>query len=511
MANRYAIRDKRQAISKIMGEVKGFLKYKRQEPAHRPIEQRIHDFRELELPLTPDEIRRQAARCMNCGLPFCHGLGCPLRNCIPDINELVYKDRWQYACTALHSTNNFPEITSRLCPAPCEAACTLSINDEPVLIRHIEQAIVERGFQQGWIEPEPPERRSGKRVAIIGSGPAGLAAAQQLVRAGHDVTVFEKDQRPGGMLRYGIPDFKLGKWIIDRRLDQLIAEGVQFQTSVNVGEDISPAYLCKMFDCVLLAMGARHPRPLKVPGADLQNVIYAMDYLTAQNRHGQTPTKTRTNTDVSESQCSSVSESQFSAEGRVVVVIGGGDTGSDCVGTARRQGAEKIFQLEILPKPPQTRPPDTPWPMWPRIMRTSSSHEEGCERLWGVMTKHLRGDGRVQELYGCQVEWIKNADGWKLKELPDTDFVISCDLVILAMGFAHVEHEGLVENLGLQLDEKGNVAVDNFQAVPRTEGTRVFAAGDTITGASLVVHAINTGRQAAAAIDQWLRKGPNNN
>jgi len=468
-----------------MGEVKGFLRYKRQEVKHRPVEQRIYDFAELDLPLTPDEIQQQAARCMDCGIPFCHGFGCPLRNCIPDINELVYKDRWQRACKALHSTNNFPEITGRVCPAPCEAACTLSINDEPVLIRHIEQAIVERGFSLGEIKPEPPGKKTGKRVAIIGSGPAGLAAAQQLARAGHDVIVFEKDERPGGMLRYGIPDFKLEKWVIDRRLDQLIAEGVKFQTSVNVGEDISAAYLRQMFDCVLLAMGARRPRALNVPGADLQNVVYAMDYLVAQNKQIANRKST--------------SDSPLATD-KTVVVIGGGDTGSDCVGTARRQGAKEIFQLEILPKPPEKRPPDTPWPMWPRIMRTSSSHEEGCERRWSVLTKQLVGNGRVEQLYGCEVEWIKNSDGWKLTELQGTDFVLKADLVLLATGFLHVEHKGLIKRLGLQLDEKGNVVVDNFQ----TSQPGIFAAGDAICGASLVVRAINTGRLAAAAIDRGL-------
>ena len=496
-----------------MGEIKGFLKYKRQEPTHRPVEERIYDFAELDLPLTPDEIRQQAARCMDCGIPFCHGVGCPLRNCIPDINELVYKDRWQHACKALHSTNNFPEITGRVCPAPCEAACTLSINDEPVLIKHIEQAIVERGFEQGWIKPLPAKegprsagtQRTGKKVAVVGSGPAGLAAAQQLARAGHDVIVFEKDERPGGMLRYGIPDFKLGKWVIDRRLDQLIAEGVQFQTSVNVGEDISAAYLRKMFDCVLLAMGARRPRALNVPGADLQNVVYAMDYLTAQN-------KALDESRVISNEGRGRPSGDWTAKDKIVVMIGGGDTGSDCVGTARRQGAKEIFQLEILPKPPETRPPDTPWPMWPRIMRTSFSHEEGCERRWSVLTKRLEGNGRVEQLHGCEVEWIKPVwqsqaklgDGWKLKEIPGTDFAISCDLVILATGFLHVEHEGLIKRLGLQLDEKGNVVVDNFQ----TSQPGIFATGDTISGASLVVHAINSGRQAAAAIDQWLSSRP---
>jgi NAD(P)H-dependent glutamate synthase small subunit len=472
-----------------MGEPKAFLKYERQDIAHRPIAERIHDFTELDLPLTPDEIYRQAARCMDCGIPFCHGVGCPLENSIPDINELVYKNRWQQACEMLHSTNNFPEITGRVCPAPCEAACTLSVNDEPVLIRHIEFQIVERGFEQGWIKPMPASTKTGKRVAIVGSGPAGLAAAQQLARAGHDVVVFEKNEQPGGLMRYGIPDFKLEKRIIDRRLKQLTAEGVEFQTGVNIGEDISARYLQKMFDSVCLTMGTGKPRDLNIPGRGYENILFAMDYLTTQNR-------LNTGKPVEQSRV-------ISARGKVVVVIGGGDTGSDCVGTARRQGAKKIYQLEILPEPPQRRPPDTPWPMWPRIMRTSSSHEEGCERKWSVYTKKFSGGAgiRAEKLHGCQVEWIKKSEDWKMKEIAGTDFTLEVDLVLLALGFLHVVHEGLIKDLGLQLDEQGNVAVDNYQ----TSQPCVFAAGDAVSGASLVVHAINSGRQAATAIDQWLK------
>lgn len=471
-----------------MGEIKGFLKYRRQDVGYRSVGERVLDFKEVELPLTPDEIHQQTARCMDCGIPFCHGAGCPLKNCIPDINELVYKGRWREACEYLHSTNNFPEITGRVCPAPCEAACTLSINDEPVLIRHIEFQIALWGFQQGWIRPKPPARKTGKRVAVAGSGPAGLAAAQQLARAGHSVVVFEKDQKIGGMLRYGIPDFKLEKWVVDRRIEQLAAEGVEFEEGVNVGEDISIRYLRKMFDCVCLAMGARQPRDIAVQGRGYENIVFAMEYLTAQNRR-----------------CAGEEvngNGVVTAKDKVVVVIGGGDTGSDCVGTARRQGAKKIYQLEILPRPPQTRPPDTPWPGWPRIMRTSSSHEEGCERLWGVMTKNFSGyERRVGEVHCCRVEWSKEAGGWKIKEPPGSDFVLKADLVLLAMGFLHVEHEGLIRNLDLKLDEKGNVPADSYQ----TSEPWVFAAGDTINGASLVVSAINSGREAAAAIDCWLR------
>lgn len=473
-----------------MGEVKGFLKYGRREVGHRPVAERILDFRESDLPLTPDDIRQQAARCMDCGIPFCHGAGCPLKNSIPDMNELVYRNRWKQACDYLHSTNNFPEITGRVCPAPCETACTLSINDQPVLIRHIEFQIVERGFEEGWIKPLPALRRTGRRVAVIGSGPSGLAAAQQLARAGHDVVVFERNERVGGLLRYGIPDFKLEKRIIDRRLEQLRAEGVEFQTGVEVGKDISVRYLRKMFDAVCLAMGAGQPRDLDVPGRDSANILFAMDYLSSQNRR-----------------CSGESVDQpgaITAKGKAVVVIGGGDTGSDCVGTARRQGAEKIYQLEILPKPPSTRPPDTPWPTWPRIMRTSSSHEEGCDRRWAVMTRQFVGDQTgLRRLDCCLVEWIKNSDGWKIKELPGTDFTIEADLAILAMGFVHVVHEGLVKDLSLKLDQRGNIEVTDFQ----TSEPWVFAAGDSASGASLVVSAINSGRQAAAAMNRWLGSG----
>ena len=399
---------------------------------------------------------------MDCGIPFCHGAGCPLKNNIPELNELVYKGKWQQACELLHSTNNFPEITGRVCPAPCETACTLSINDEPVLIRHIEFQIVERGFREGWIKPLPARQKTGKKVAVVGSGPAGLAVAQQLARAGHQVVVFEKNQRIGGLLRYGIPDFKLTKSIIDRRTELMAAEGVEFQTGVNVGEDISAPYLKSRFDCICLAMGAGQPRDLNIPGRGYENILFALDYLKAQNKL-----------------CTSESAGEpsfITTKNKVVVVIGGGDTGSDCVGTARRQGAKEIYQIEILPKPPETPPPDTPWPQWPRIMRTSSSHEEGCQRQWAVLTKKFSGvETRVTQLECCQVEWTRKNGSWKLNELEGTDFTIKADVVLLALGFLHVTHSGLVEKLGLKLDGSGNVAVDNYQ----TSEPWVFAAGDT--------------------------------
>ena len=473
-----------------MGEIKGFVKYARQPVGHRPVQERIYDYDEIDLPLTPEAIRQQAARCMDCGIPFCHGSGCPVLNSIPDMNDLVYRGQWEQACRLLHATNNFPEITGRVCPAPCETACTLAISDEPVLIRHIEYQVVERGFEEGWIKPLPPLQKTGKRVAVVGSGPAGLAVAQQLARAGHDVTVFEKDGKAGGMLRYGIPDFKLGKHIIDRRLEQLRAEGVEFQTDVNVGKDISAHYLRKFFDAVCLTKGAREARDLAVPGRDLNGIVPAMDYLSVQNKlcAGEPANGT----------------ALANARDKAVVVIGGGDTGSDCVGTARRQRASQIYQLEILPQPPDARPLDTPWPTWPRIMRSSSSHEEGCDRRWAVMTKEFVGDnGRVQELHGCRVEWTRQGRNWKLKELPGTEFSLKVDLVLLALGFLHVTHDGLVKDLGLQLDDRGNVMVRDYQ----TSESWVFAAGDTVSGASLVVRAIYSGREAAAAMDRWLRQG----
>ena len=471
-----------------MASPTGFLDHRRQEAPHRPVRERVGDFFEVDLPLPDDVLTAQAARCMDCGIPFCHGAGCPLGNRIPEFNDLLHRGRWRAAADNLHATNNFPEFTGRVCPAPCEAACTLSINDEPVLIEHIECRLAERAFEEGWVVPLPAARKTGRRVAIVGSGPAGLACAQQLARAGHDVVVFEKDRRPGGLLRYGIPDFKLDKAIIDRRLAQLTAERVQFQTGVTVGQDISARYLRKMFDAVCVAIGAGVARDLVVPGRGLENVHPAMDYLTRQNRAvaGEL-----------------AEEEAISARGRVVVVIGGGDTGSDCVGTAIRQGAKEVHQFEILPKPPQRANPATPWPTWPRILRTSSSHEEGCRRRWSVLTRKLSGVGvRVSELHGMEVAWKNGPKGATMEEVVGTEFSMKVDLVLLAMGFVHVRQTGLVEALGLDLNDRGNVAVNGFV----TSEPGVFAAGDAAEGASLVVRAIDAGRRAAAAIDAWLQR-----
>ncbi len=472
-----------------MAKPTGFIEHAREEVGHRPVEERVRDYFEVELPLPEEHLVRQAARCMDCGIPYCHGIGCPVQNRIPEFNDLLYRGRWREACENLHATNNFPEITGRVCPAPCEAACTLSINDEPVLIRHIELQLAERGWREGWIAPQPPKRKTGRRVAVVGSGPAGLAAAQQLARAGHEVVVFEKDDAVGGLLRYGIPDFKLDKRILDRRLAQMRAEGVAFQTGVIVGEDISGRYLRKMFDAVCLTVGAGEPRDLAVPGRGLENVHFAMEFLKQQNlsNAGRLEPDAR----------------RVTAKGKIVAVIGGGDTGSDCVGTARRQGAREIHQLEILPKPPDRRPDDTPWPLWPRVLRSSTSHEEGCIRRWCVLTKRLSGVGvRVTDLHGCEVVWTAGAGGWKMAEKPGTDFSMKVDLVLLAMGFVHVVHAGLVDSLDLKLDSRGNLQVAEDYM---TSTAGVFAAGDAAMGASLVVRAIYAGRQAAAAIDRWLR------
>ena len=468
---------------------RGFLKFEREEVRQRPVHERKRDFREIPIPHSQEVLIRQAARCMDCGIPFCHGFGCPLNNRVPEFNDLVHRGKWREAAENLHSTNNFPEITGRVCPALCEAACTLSINDKPVLIKHIEYQIAERAWAEGWVLPEPPKKSTGKKVAVIGSGPAGLAAAQQLRRAGYEVAVFEKSDRIGGILRYGIPDFKLEKWVIDRRLRQLEAEGVTFHTEINAGVDVSAHYLRKMYDAICLTIGASVPRDLKVPGREgAANVFFAMEYLTQQNRivAGDFVAP----------------EERINAENKVVLVIGGGDTGSDCVGTANRQGAKKVYQFEILPKPPQQVPPDTPWPWWPRILRSSTSHEEGCERFWSVKTTGFVREGPlVKAVHAVEVEWISENGKWVMKDKPEGAFSLEVDLVLLAMGLLHPQRSGLVESFGLALDGRGNVLTRDYM----TSEEGVFAAGDAIMGASLVVRAIRSGREVAAAIDRYLK------
>ncbi|HPQ71876.1 MAG TPA: glutamate synthase subunit beta [bacterium] len=469
---------------------KAFLEIKRENPTKRPVAERLGDDCEFEQPLSPEQIKRQAARCMDCGIPFCHGHGCPLHNRIPEWNEMVFLDRWAEALDLLHDTNNFPEITGRICPAPCETACTVAINDPGVAICHIELQIVERGFREGWIVPEPASYRTGKHVAIVGSGPAGLAAAQQLARCGHEVTVFEKDDQIGGLLRYGIPDFKLDKGVLERRLKQMRAEGVIFETEVEVGIDLSTKFLQRSFDVIVLAHGARVPRDLAIPGRDADGVHFALEFLVGQNRRvAGLPALA----------------APISARNKNVVVIGGGDTGSDCIGFSNRQGAASVTQLEILPRPPAERLADNPWPTWPNILRTSSSQQEGCERLWAVTTNEiLAADGRVSGLRCAKVAWETDpATGRRtFREQSGSTFTLPADLVLIAMGFMHCTHGPLIDALQLRLTANGSLAVDENMM---TSAPGVFAAGDAVSGASLVVRAIDSGRRAAAGVDRYLQ------
>jgi glutamate synthase (NADPH/NADH) small chain len=472
-----------------MAKVTGFLDYPRQTHAERSAGERLCDYKEIGLPLPDDQASQQAARCMDCGIPFCHALGCPVFNLIPEWNDLVYKGRWREAYERLEKTNNLPEITGRICPAPCEPACTLSINSAPVAIKDIELAIIEHAFSQGWVTARPPLAESGKKVAVIGSGPAGISAAQQLRRSGHAVTVFEKEDKIGGILRYGIPDFKLEKWVLDRRLEQLIEEGVFFETSVSIGDDLSAHYLMRAFDAVLVTMGAGEPRDLQVPGRGLEGIHYAMEFLSQSNKsvaglRGERKT--------------------ISAKDKNVLVIGGGDTGSDCVGTANRQGAKKVLQFEIMPRPREWSEPRNPeWPYWPQILRTSTSHEEGCERQWGILTKQFSGrDVQVERIHCVKVEWSPPADGRppRMAEIPGSEFTLDVDLVLLAMGFTHVAHNKLLDDLKVEFDERGGLRTANYA----TSVNGVFAAGDADIGASLVVRAIYHGREAAKSIDAFL-------
>jgi glutamate synthase (NADPH/NADH) small chain len=465
-----------------VGKITGFLEYERLDPSKRAVAERLKDYREFELPVVQDEMVKQGARCMDCGIPFCN-TGCPLGNLIPDWNDHVFRNHPEQAILALHATNNFPEITGRVCPAPCEAACVLGINNDPVAIKLIERSIADRAFAENLVAPILPRQKTGKKVAVVGSGPAGLAAAQQLARAGHSVTVFERDDRIGGLLTYGIPDFKLEKTIIERRVRQMTEEGVTFKTGVDVGRTITADELRSTFDAIVLAIGSRKPRDLEVPGRELSGVHFAMDFLTQQNRRVAGDTVP--------------DDVAILATGKHVVVIGGGDTGSDCIGTSHRQGAKSVTSFEIMPRPPETRAESTPWPMWPLMLRTSSSHEEGGTRDWSVSTESISGNGKVEKLHCVRVEF-KNG---KFERIPGTEFELQADLVLLAMGFVHPEHPGIVSDLGLKLDRRGNVEVDkDFQ----TSVPGVFAAGDCQRGQSLVVWAIADGRKTARGVDKFL-------
>ena len=470
-----------------MGDPRGFVKFSREGPTRRPVELRVLDWNEMYEPFSEDKLRNQGGRCMDCGVPFCQSNnGCPVVNLIPEWNDLVHRGRWKDALKALHATNNFPEFTGRLCPAPCESACVLGINADPVSIRVVEWNIIDRGFDEGWIDPVMSVVKTGKKVAVVGSGPAGLAAAQQLARAGHSVTVYEKADRIGGLLRYGIPDFKMEKWVIDRRLDQMKAEGVQFETSVNVGEDVTGEDLARQFDAICLALGAEQPRDLPVPGRELNGVHFAMEYLIQQNKSNAGD---------------SLSVEQITAKGKKVIIIGGGDTGSDCLGTAHRQGCIDVHQFELLPEPPPLRAESTPWPLWPMQLRTSHSHEEGCDRQWSVSTTKFSGEnGQVTKLHGHQVSF----EAGKFTSVQGTEFDMDADLVLLAMGFTGPVKNGLLDSLGVNYEARGNVSVDeNFM----TSKDGIFAAGDTKRGASLIVWAIAEGRKAAVGVDIYLQAG----
>ncbi|MCH7483568.1 MAG: glutamate synthase subunit beta [Chloroflexi bacterium] len=469
-----------------MGKPTGFMEFAREVPKRRPVKKRLHDWLEVYKDFPPSDLQKQAARCMDCGIPFCHQ-GCPLGNIIPDWNDLVYRDLWSEAIDRLHATNNFPEFTGRLCPAPCESSCVLAINDDAVTIKQIELEIIEHARKEGWIKPEPPERLTGKRVAIIGSGPAGLAAAQQLARAGHVVTLFERDSRIGGLLRYGIPDFKMEKWTIDRRMEQMEAEGVEFRPNSNVGKDIDAGDLRKEYDALCLTGGATHPRDLQVPGRELTGTYFAMEFLPLQNKRNAGD---------------EIPEEQFiSAKGKRVIILGGGDTGADCLGTVHRQGAKSVVQMEIMPEPPEHRPTDAPWPTYPNIYRVSAAHEEGGDREFSVQTTHLSGEnGVLQKLHGNHVEFAREDGRMVMKEIPGTEFEERVDLLLLAMGFLGPERY-MLDQLGVEVNDRGNVVCDRDKA---TSVSGVFTAGDMTRGQSLIVWAIQEGRTAARGIDRYL-------
>ncbi len=472
-----------------MGKPTGFLEFPRQDRTYAPAADRVTHYEEFVIPLSTEVITQQAARCMDCGIPFCHN-GCPVNNIIPDWNDLVYKGEWKQAIGVLHSTNNFPEFTGRICPSPCEAACTLNIDDNPVTIKTIECAIVDRAWQEGWIVPQVPPHKSGKKVAIVGSGPAGLACSQQLARAGHAVTLFEKSDRIGGLMRYGIPDFKLSKDLIDRRIGQMRAEGVEFRPKVHIGKDIKASQLASEYDAVVLTGGSEQSRDLPAPGRELEGIHFAMDFLRQSNK--------RVAGDLIPEDEAIITTDQH------VIVIGGGDTGSDCVGTSNRQGALSVTQLELMPQPPEKENKSITWPNWPQKMRTSSSQEEGCKRLWSVATKKFTGEnGQLKAIHCIKVEWTQDECGsWSMQELKGSEFELPADKVFLAMGFLHPVHEGMLEELGVELNNRGNVQADDREY--RTSVDKVFVAGDMRRGQSLVVWAIREGRQCACAVDEFL-------
>jgi len=470
-----------------MGQIDGFMKFDREMPKSRDPKERIKDYKEVYNPLDKEKVKQQASRCMDCGVPFCHN-GCPLGNNIPDFNDAVYQGKWEDAIKILSSTNNFPEFTGRICPAPCEASCVLSINNKPVTIEYIEKTIAEQAFEKGYIKANPPKHRTGKRIAVVGSGPAGLAAAAQLNKAGHWVTVFERSDRIGGLLRYGIPDFKLEKTVIERRIRLMEQEGIIFRTNANVGVNISAKHLKDEFDAIVMCGGASAPRDLPIPGRQLNGVHYAMDFLPQQNKRVAGDR---------------IFSGEILATDKNVLVIGGGDTGSDCVGTSNRQNAKSVTQIELLAKPPLSRADHNPWPLWPMILNTSSSHEEGVERQWAILTKEFLGDntGRLTGLKIVDITWGVNAQGkMGFEEVPGTERIIPCELALLAIGFVGAEKGGMVEELKLEIDERGNLRTENYM----TSQEGVFAAGDIRRGQSLVVWAISEGRETARAVDTWL-------